>query len=114
MKKTVFLSIALFGSLCTFAQTEVDYNTIILPTNASNLSFEEKLVQLAWRNDPNNSQVIKQSSVARYTLKQAQWTWLDYITVRGNLNEFTLNPSRDVNDRANFYPRYNFGIAITL
>jgi outer membrane protein TolC len=114
MKKTVFLSIALFGSLLAFAQTEVDYNTIILPTNANNLSFEEKLVQLAWRNDPNNSQIVKQSSVARYNLKQAQWTWLDYITVRGNLNEFTLNPSADLNNRAAFYPRYNFGIAIPL
>ena len=113
MKKIVFLSIALLVCVSAFSQ-DVDYNTIILPSNAQNTSFEEKLVQLAWRNDPNNSMIIKESAIARYNLKQAQWNWLDYISVRGNLNEFTIDPSSAPADRANFYPRYNFGIAFTL
>jgi outer membrane protein TolC len=57
---------------------------------------------------------VKNSSVARYELKQSQWNWLDYFSVRGNLNEFTINPNADTEGRGNFYPRYNFGVAINL
>jgi outer membrane protein TolC len=97
---------------------DVDYNTIILPGNLTNISIEEKLVQLAWRNTPDNKSVIKQAEAANYMLKKSQWAWLDYIRVQGNLNEFTLkksvNVDTDNNPRANFYPRYNFGIYMTL
>jgi outer membrane protein TolC len=113
MKKIVLLSLALVAGVSAYAQ-DVDYNAIILPSNAQNASFEEKLVQLAWRNDPNNAVIVKQSSIAVYNLKQAQWNWLDYISVRGNLNEFTIDPGSDPGNRAAFFPRYNFGIAIPL
>jgi outer membrane protein TolC len=111
MKKIVFLSIALFAGVSVFSQ-DVDYNAIILPSNAQNTSFEEKLVQLAWRNDPNNQIIIKQSSIARYNLKQSQWNWLDYFAVRGNLNEFTLDPGSDQFNRGAFYPKYNLSVTI--
>ncbi|HYG18534.1 MAG TPA: TolC family protein [Ohtaekwangia sp.] len=115
MKKIFFLSVALLSYCCTLAQ-DVDYNTIILPGNATNMSIEEKLVQLAWKNDPNNTQIVKQVAVAEYSMKQAQWNWLDYFSVRGNLNEFTIDPNRFEQDgrQPNFYPRYNFGVAFTL
>jgi outer membrane protein TolC len=113
MKKIVLVSLALLCFCAAFAQ-DVDYNAIILPTNAVNVSFEEKLVQLAWRNDPNNHQIIKQTSIAQYSLKQAQWNWLDYFSVQGNLNEFTINPSSDTGNRAAFYPRYNFSVRISF
>jgi outer membrane protein TolC len=115
MKKIFFLSVALFSYCCILAQ-DVDYNTIILPGNATNMSIEEKLVQLAWKNDPNNTQIVKQVAVAEYSMKQAQWNWLDYFSVRGNLNEFTIDPNRFEQDgrQPNFYPRYNFGVAFTL
>lgn len=93
---------------------DVDYNAIILPTNAVNTSFEEKLVQLAWRNDPNNTMIVKEASIAQYNLKQAQWNWLDYFSAQGNLNEFTINPGSDTNDRSAFYPRYNFSVRISF
>jgi outer membrane protein TolC len=112
MKKIVFLSLALSMCINVFSQ-DVDYNAIILPTNAQNTSFEEKLVQLAWRNDPNNQIIIKGAAVANYSLKQSQWDWLNYLSVRGNLNEFTIDPS-NAPEGANFYPRYNFGLAINL
>ncbi|RAW01356.1 TolC family protein [Pseudochryseolinea flava] len=113
MKKIVFLSIVLLSGGGAFSQ-DVDYNTIILPATAANVSFEEKLVQLAWRNDPLNHQVVKSSSIARYNMKQAQWNWLDYFSVQGNMNEFTINPDSDPNGRAAFFPRYNFGVRITM
>lgn len=113
MKKIVFVFLAMLCSRAVLAQ-DVDYNAIILPTNAVNTSFEEKLVQLAWRNDPNNTMIVKEASIAQYNLKQAQWNWLDYFSAQGNLNEFTINPGSDTNDRSAFYPRYNFSVRISF
>lgn len=113
MKKIVFVFLAILCSRAVLAQ-DVDYNAIILPTNAVNTSFEEKLVQLAWRNDPNNSQIVKQAAIAQYDLKQAQWNWLDYFSAQGNLNEFTINPGSDLNSRAAFFPRYNFSVRVSF
>jgi outer membrane protein TolC len=113
MKKIVFLSLALSACTSVFAQ-DVDYNAIILPANAQNVSFEEKLVQLAWRNDPNNQMIIKQSSSAAIDTKIATWNWLNYIEVRSNINEFVLDPSSDPLGRANFYPKYNISFAVPL
>lgn len=113
MKKIVFVFLAMLCSRAVLAQ-DVDYNAIILPTNAVNTSFEEKLVQLAWRNDPNNTMIVKEASIAQYNLKQAQWNWLDYFSAQGNLNEFTINPGSDTNDRSAFYPRYNFSVRVSF
>jgi outer membrane protein TolC len=94
---------------------EINYNTIILPANATNISIEEKLVQLAWRNNPENHIVNYNTEIADYELKKAKWNWLDPLGFRGNLNEFTLNPdTSDPNDRAQFYPRYNFSLLFTF
>lgn len=113
MKKIVFLSLALSACTCVFAQ-DVDYNAIILPANAQNVSFEEKLVQLAWRNDPNNQMVIKQFTSANIDTKIATWNWLNYVEVRSNINEFVLDPSSDPQNRAQFYPKYNISIGVPL
>ncbi len=113
MKKIVFLSLALSACTSAFAQ-DVDYNAIILPANAQNMSFEEKLVQLAWRNDPNNQMIIKQASASNVDIKIATWNWLNYIEVRSNINEFVLDPSQDILNRAQFYPKYNISIGVPL
>lgn len=113
MKKIVFVFLAMLCSRAVLAQ-DVDYNAIILPTNAVNTSFEEKLVQLAWRNDPNNTMIVKEASIAQYNLKQAQWNWLDYFSAQGNLNEFTINPGSDTDDRSAFFPRYNFSVRVSF
>ena len=113
MKKIVFLSLALSACTSVFAQ-DVDYNAIILPANAQNVSFEEKLVQLAWRNDPNNQMIIKQASSANIDIKIATWNWLNYIEVRSNVNEFVLDPGSDPLGRAAFYPKYNISIGVPL
>ena len=109
--KNLVLVAALLSPVVLAAQT-VDYNKIILPDRISSVSFEEKLVQLAWSNHPSNRVAQQNLEIAKNQKKMAQWSWLDNISAVGNLNEFTLNP--DQNERANFYPRYNFSVRITL
>jgi hypothetical protein len=75
--------------------------------------FEEKLVQLAWRNHPSNKVVIQNVVLAEKEKKQSAWSWLDDIYANGNLNEFTINPTPE-NTNNMFFPKYNFGVRISL
>jgi outer membrane protein TolC len=92
----------------------VDYNKIILPQSSQSLEFEEKLIQLAWRNHPGNEVLRRQVNIAAYDVKQSHTAWLDNIHITGNLNEFTLNKRTDTFNRGDFYPKYNFGATISL
>ena len=105
MKKIIILLIVTLP-LVSQAQN-VDYNSIILPYSVTDISFEEKLVRLAWQNNPANHILDHQRNMADIEVKQARWRWLDDWRIQGNVNEFTLNENADVGDRAQFYPKYN-------
>jgi outer membrane protein TolC len=92
----------------------VDYNKIILPDHVQSPDFAEKLVQLAWKNNPQNEVLRREIKISEYQVKKNAAEWLDIIGLQGNVNEFTLNPSADENNRADFYPKYNIRAAITL
>ena len=96
-----------------FAQT-VDYNKIILPESSQATEFEEKLVQLAWRNHPNNEAVRRELNIAEYDVKQSNVSWLENIRVTGNINEFTINKAADPFGRAAFFPKYNISATVSL
>lgn len=96
-----------------FAQN-VDYNKIILPESSQSSEFEERLVQLAWRNHPDNEAIRHEVNIANYNVKQSNTAWLDNIRITGNLNEFTINPASDPFGRAAFFPLYNISATITL
>jgi outer membrane protein TolC len=110
MKKIILL---LFVTANVFGQN-VDYNKIILPDHVQSPDFAEKLVQLAWKNNPGNEVFRRQVKISEYQVKRNAAEWLDIISLQGNVNEFTLNPSADQGNRADFYPKYNIRAAITL
>lgn len=85
----------------------VDYNAVILPDNVTDISFAEKLVRLAWRNNPANDILGYEREISNIEIKQARWQWLDDFRVQGNLNEFVLNEEADVAGRSAFFPKYN-------
>lgn len=89
----------------------IDYNKIILPKEAVTEDMGEKLVRIAWENHPSNESVKKNREIASKEVNLARWSWLNQISGRGNLNEFTINPDPL---RNNFFPRYNFGVTIPL
>jgi outer membrane protein TolC len=110
MKKVILL-LMISARLCA---QNVDYNKVILPEGVRTADFAEKLVQIAWRNNPANDVLRRQVTIAGYNVKQSGAGWLDIITVSGNANQFTLNPQSDQFNRANFYPKYNVHASINL
>lgn len=111
--KTAFSFLCALVSTIVFSQS-IDYNKIIIPSDAKDVSFEERLIQLAWSNHPSNKIVVEDFNHASFAVKEARNNWLNDIYVVGNLNEFTINPSTDLNNRAQFYPRYNFTVRFSL
>lgn len=100
-----------------FAQAQVvDFNKVILPDNVTPNEFEERLVQLAWKNHPSNKVVVNDVDIALKERNLARWRWLDDIYANGNLNEYTLNPQSQtgVTPTNVFFPRYNFGIRVSI
>ncbi len=111
MKKVIFL---LFVTAHVYGQS-IDYNKIILPDHVQNPDFAEKLVQLAWKNNPVNEILRREIKRNEYQVKRNAGQWLDIISMQGNLNEFNLNAQNQMQaDRANFYPKYNFRAALSL
>jgi outer membrane protein TolC len=81
-----------------------------------NLEFQNKLIELAWENAITRKILHHEELIADLNISKSKRIWLNNIYASGNLNEFTLkeltgNDSDLVN---NFYPRYNFGINISL
>jgi outer membrane protein TolC len=110
--KRLILLIVLLASFGARAQS-IDYNKIIVTEQISSISFEERLVQLAWRNHPSNKVVTQKVEMAEALRSKARWSWLDNIFVEGNYNEFTGND--DFSDVArSYYPRYNIGVRLPL
>lgn len=108
MKKIVWLAFFISGSI--FAQ-KIDYNKIILPRNSESISIEERLVQLAWQNNPESEIARKNIGISEYQVNRAKWDWLNRVIISGNVNEFTIDQD---NDRAQFFPRYNFAVNVPL
>jgi outer membrane protein TolC len=110
MKKVILL---LFVTAHVVGQS-VDYNKIILPAHVQTPDFAEKLVQLAWQNNPLNEVLRREIKISEYQVKRNASQWLDIIQLQGNLNEFTINPDSDSDGRAGFFPRYNIRAGISL
>ncbi len=91
----------------------VDYNKIIVPDQVASVSFEERLVQLAWKNHPTNKVAIQKVEMAQALKSKASWAWLDHFFVQANVNEFTGNTEVDGWGRA-FYPKYNLGVKLPI
>lgn len=111
MKRLPLLLLVLAPFL-SMAQS-IDYNKIIVTEQISAISFEEKLVQLAWRNHPSNKVVTQKVELAQSMRSKARWSWLDNIYVEGNYNEFTGKDEIDPLARS-FYPQYNVGVRLPL
>jgi outer membrane protein TolC len=108
----VLLSLCMLASIAANSQI-TDFNSIILPTNATDIEFSEKLVRLAWQNNPSVGVLHAEQEQASLGVKYSKWNWLDNFRFTGNLNEFNIdnpNPS----DGSQFFPRYNISESISL
>jgi outer membrane protein TolC len=119
MKKLLILLSII--SMEALAQT-TDYNKIILPKTVENNDLGERLVQIAWDNNPNNKVALKQKEVAVQNLRLARWQWLDNIYGMANYNEYvvketdpTVTQNPNYIEKYNpFWPMYNIGVRLSL
>src|SRR3990170_6546893 len=111
MKRIALYLFVLFP-MFSFSQS-VDYNKIIVPDQVPSVSFEERLVQLAWKNHPTNKVALQKVEMAQTLKSKASWAWLDNFFVQANINEFTSNTEVDGWGRA-FYPKYNLGVKLPI
>jgi outer membrane protein TolC len=93
---------------------DINYDRIILPNNAENINLKERLVQLAWQNNPINKIQNNNVNIAKRNIKLERYGWLGNIRITANINEFVINPARDEFNRAQFFPLYNIGASIPL
>lgn len=107
-----FLALLLLLSSTVGAQN-VDYNAIILPENATQIDFSEKLVRLAWQNNPSVAILHNELDRSGQNIKFSRWNWLDNFRITGNLNEFNINSSNSL-EGSQFFPRYNISASISL
>ena len=116
MKLIRILTFGAFFPLAALAQN-IDYNKIVLPQRVIPNNFEERLIQLAWKNHPANKTVVKNVDIAHSEKNMARFKWLDDIYAAGNLNEYTLKKQETTPNTLPtniFFPRYNFGIRLSL
>ncbi len=113
MKKVLVFCFSFLVVLSAFSQ-EVDFNKVILPSNLQDVEVQERLVQLAWKNQPVNRTFEEEVVARQEKLKSDKLGWLKGFAVSGNVNEFTLNPTEETAGRAAFYPKYNFSGRLDL
>jgi len=93
----------------------IDYNVIILPQNVKTITIAERLVQLAWQQNPSNRISENNIQISKKEIALSNSGWLNIIRVSANINEYTINPDYAENVGArSFYPRYNFAAYIPL
>ncbi len=122
LKFTVIAFVLACGS--AFAQSAMEpMPKIVIPENYNSPEFRKRLVDEALKNTNTTKIANFETGIAQNELSSSKSKWLDYFTVAGNLNEFTLNPDRFNTTDANgqvvqnpnlFFPRYNFGVSIAL
>lgn len=110
-KRNAFIAVLSFIISGSVYAQKVDYNTIILPSDVTDVSIEEKLVQLAWENYPANKEAQRVVELNEHKVKAAGSDWLSMIRLNFNLNEFNIDEN---NARNEFYPKYNLGVQIPL
>jgi len=115
MKRVLpFIVMLLISPLALIAQ-RVDYNKIILPVGATDISFEERLVQLAWQNNPASHIAQKEVNAAGHEVKAIGTQWLRNIGVTANVNQYSLEHFDDPDfEGLNFYPGYNVFVTLPL
>jgi outer membrane protein TolC len=116
MRKSIHTLLLLVGLTTVVVAQQVDYNKIILPPGAQNISYEERLVQLAWQNNPA-SQIARNDAVAAgHELKALNAQWLRQFGVTANVNKYSLDEFKgeDSDEVFNFYPAYNVFFTLPL
>jgi outer membrane protein TolC len=78
----------------------------------NNDPYLAQLFEIAAENNPDLQTIDKQVNISKLELERTKYEWANNIRATGNLNEFSINPSRNENNI--FYPRYNFSVTLPI
>jgi outer membrane protein TolC len=116
--RRIFLLLLFINFLNAANAQSVDYKKVILPEDAPELTFEEKLVRLAWKNYPTNEVFQRNINIAEKNLMLSKWSWTDNFRVFYNLNDRTLQGGGvDTGTGSSSYgglPMYGLGLSFNL
>ncbi|MFK7808431.1 MAG: TolC family protein [Saprospiraceae bacterium] len=121
ISKIKYSVILLLFTLPVFSQ-QVDFDRVVTPIDFKAKTFEDYLVQLAWRNNPANKILALEVAVAKEEENIQRWDWTKDLTAQFNYNEahFITDffpPEADDSDplvQSLIFPRFNFGAQISL
>ncbi|MEQ9306398.1 MAG: TolC family protein [Marinoscillum sp.] len=105
MKKLLYLILG-----CTMYAANAQHPGL----NQYNEEFAQLLVRTALKNNPQAEVARRGVYVAEYDVKLASAEWLNAFRFSGNINEFNIDPDRDIYNRSQFLPRYNLGASINF
>lgn len=108
MKRLHLLFCLLLSSAVVTAQNTVPSQRLLAPID----TVAEILVELAIANSHHLKSAENVALSSKYNYSKSKTEWLDNISARGNLNEYTID--RKANNIVNQFPRYNFGVVIPL
>lgn len=104
----------LFVSIPSFCQSRIRSLNDTLSNTLTDSLIKERLVSLTMEN-PEVDEASAMISGAEYSLKAAKNSWLNQISVAGNLNEFVINGTK-INGlpASTLFPKYNIGVNLPL
>ncbi len=108
----------LFILLCLFQLTNLqaqrtNFDKVVIPLERLTRDYKEKLVQLAWANNPDNKVLEHEVKIAEIDKKAAKTIWLESVQASFNLNEGNFR-SEDQAGGNLFFPKYNFSASLSL
>ncbi len=113
MKKAILNTLALFLFFTGFSQTTSEILKYKSPKLAVD-SIADALAELASSN-PEVKSAAYEAKSAEYTWKASRYQWSNAFFAAANVNEYTLNKKKSEEQGiTTLYPRYNFGLRITL
>ena len=96
-----------------FSQTTKEKNSLFLNSDLpENEEFLNLLVKKANDYYPEKDQYERQIDIAKKEKALSNYDFLNNILIRGNLNEYTINPPEGATNL--FFPRYNFSVGFSL
>jgi len=118
----ILISLLVLINFTIYGQSTVNYDKIIPPAEARHLSMPERLVQIAWQNQPNVEVLKSQLIIFKQDHKKARNAWFDYLNLGFNANEYTLglrqNNQVDATGKPvsgnQFYPIFNASLNLKL
>lgn len=109
------LSLVVFVQQISFSQ-DLDLDKIVLPEDVRPKTFEDYLVQLAWKNTPINQSLFYQVELHEQEKLIAKKAWMNDLSATFNLNNISLSQIiyGDQIDVPVFFPIYNVTAGFNL